>query len=229
MSEKEIHDLPRPEPGENPEQATATEEATNKREVEGPESEGPEAQATEHDPDALPPSWPARQPYYLAAGLQVLVLVLLTLSGVLHHRTGTTVRLRTQPVDPRDLFRGDFVILRYEINRLDLSKLRAPEEVVSLSRGSPVWIQLEKGEDGVSHPVSVSSRFEPSSSPQIRGFLRDPLRSWSSRHIEVRYGIDAFFVEEGTGKDLERRAGRGALEVEVVLARTGQAHILRLH
>ena len=33
-------------------------------------------------------------------------------------RTGTVVYLRTAPVDPRDVFRGDYVQLSYDINRI---------------------------------------------------------------------------------------------------------------
>jgi uncharacterized membrane-anchored protein len=34
-------------------------------------------------------------------------------------RTGEEVLLKTLPVDPRDLFRGDYVILRYDVSRVD--------------------------------------------------------------------------------------------------------------
>ena len=34
-------------------------------------------------------------------------------------RGGTEIRLRTVPVDPRDLFRGDYVILAYPISTVE--------------------------------------------------------------------------------------------------------------
>ena len=34
-------------------------------------------------------------------------------------KTGQEVLLKVQPVDPRDLFRGDYVVLRYDITRVD--------------------------------------------------------------------------------------------------------------
>ena len=34
--------------------------------------------------------------------------------------TGKEVLLKTVPVDPRDLFRGDYVVLRYDISTIDL-------------------------------------------------------------------------------------------------------------
>ena len=43
--------------------------------------------------------------------LAMMVRPLMTLT------TGETILLRVVPVDPRDLFRGDYVILSYEISR----------------------------------------------------------------------------------------------------------------
>jgi len=42
-------------------------------------------------------------------------------------RTGTEMILRIEPVDPRDLFRGDYVTLNYEISTLDLEKVQAED------------------------------------------------------------------------------------------------------
>ena len=38
-------------------------------------------------------------------------------------RSGDVVTLRTAPVDPRDIFRGDYVILNYDISRLHIAEL----------------------------------------------------------------------------------------------------------
>ena len=38
-------------------------------------------------------------------------------------RFGTEVMLQTVPVDPRDLFRGDYVTLRYGISTLERSRI----------------------------------------------------------------------------------------------------------
>ncbi len=52
--------------------------------------------------------------------LQVALLV-----GIIAYRqywvaTGEKILLRTAPVDPRDIFRGDYISLRYDISTLDL-------------------------------------------------------------------------------------------------------------
>ena len=42
---------------------------------------------------------------------------------------GREIVIRTVPIDPRDLFRGDYVILRYGVSRVSLAGLEAPEDL----------------------------------------------------------------------------------------------------
>ena len=54
-----------------------------------------------------------------AAGLiQIGLVALMVVDRVNILRTGTDVTLQTRPVDPRDLLRGDYVTLSYEISRV---------------------------------------------------------------------------------------------------------------
>ena len=52
---------------------------------------------------------------------------------------GTVIELETQPVDPRDLLRGDYVILSYKINNVNFDK-----EFGEVTPGREVFAQLEK-------------------------------------------------------------------------------------
>ena len=61
-----------------------------------------------------------RRKFIIIVLFQVLLLV-----GIIAYRqywvaTGERVLLGTEPVDPRDIFRGDYVTLNYEISSLDL-------------------------------------------------------------------------------------------------------------
>ncbi len=85
--------------------------------------------------------------------LQVALLV-----GIIAYRqywvaTGERILLRTAPVDPRDLFRGDYVNLRYDISTLDLNALGVKE---SFKRNEKVYVALEKNPDGTLAATSVS-------------------------------------------------------------------------
>ena len=56
-------------------------------------------------------------------------------------RAGALVELELRPIDPRSLFRGDYVRLNYEISRLELEKTTGD---LKYQRGDPVWVVLEK-------------------------------------------------------------------------------------
>ena len=70
-------------------------------------------------------SAPTRRPHVplfaaalVAALLQTAVLGFMVESRASILRSGTDVRLKTLPVDPRDLLRGDYVILSYGISSI---------------------------------------------------------------------------------------------------------------
>ena len=48
-------------------------------------------------------------------------------------RTGREIVLKTVPVDPRDLFRGDYVTLRYDISRLQACCFTAGQNCPALN------------------------------------------------------------------------------------------------
>jgi uncharacterized membrane-anchored protein len=53
----------------------------------------------------------------------------------------TIVILETRPIDPRSLFRGDYVRLNYEINELQLDKLSGDQ---SFKRNDTIYVVLQK-------------------------------------------------------------------------------------
>src|SRR5262245_14089672 len=64
--------------------------------------------------------WVTRdQAYVLAIGVafQVLCLVAMMVGPLMTLATGEAILLRAAPVDPRDIFRGDYVTLSYEISQ----------------------------------------------------------------------------------------------------------------
>lgn len=53
-----------------------------------------------------------------AVGFQVIVLAAMIGLRLTPLLTGDTILVRVAPVDPRDLFRGDHVVLAYEFSRV---------------------------------------------------------------------------------------------------------------
>ena len=92
----------------------------------------------------------------IIVGIQFLVL--LSVIGFKQYTvwTGETVLLKTTPIDPRDLLRGDFVEVRYDISRLKRSDVEWGDAPVCCD--APVYVELEKQADGYWTAVAVHGR-----------------------------------------------------------------------
>lgn len=234
--------------------------------------------------------------------IKFIVLVLLQvllLAGMIVYRanwiaSGERILLRTVPVDPRDVFRGDYVSLNYEISTINLDELAVNEH---FKRNEKVYVILEKRGDGTSGASSVS-RTVPSGKTFIQGRVLgetkasswyfevredsgdirafrprwfsgmnkgDPItfcvdesnnvlnyfkidqrynqkcssglpvsgvieeiRGTKFRQLRVEYGIESYFIEEGTGKAIETARNARKVTVEVSLRKDGQGIITAL-
>jgi uncharacterized membrane-anchored protein len=97
------------------------------------------------------------------------------------------IRLKTVPVDPQDLLRGDYMILRYEIS----DAKPPPPGAGSAGRGANFWVVLEP-RDGF-HAAVVTSWDKPKLTPPQIAVL-----AWPGER-GVAYGIENFYVPEGKG------------------------------
>src|SRR3954468_14416646 len=85
--------------------------------------------------------------FLATAAFQLLVLCGMIAIKAIPYQTGDTVLLRVVPVDPRDLLRGDYVILGYEISRVPvmgiagLPRHRMTPANVSEWRGRTVYVE----------------------------------------------------------------------------------------
>ena len=148
---------------------------------------------------------------------QVAVLLLLIAQSARPWLTGTTVRLRVVPVDPRDLFRGDYLILTYDFtNQLPPGTNR---EFFSRA-GDEIFVSVEPVEDG-KHWRTASLGW---SQPQSGVFLRG--HAWG--HPGNEFGIEKYFVQEGHGRHYEKIIREKRLWAEVAVTRDGKAALERL-
>jgi uncharacterized membrane-anchored protein len=161
---------------------------------------------------------PFKTRFFLILGLQLALLLALIGSKQVTLLTGKRVLLETIPVDPRDLFRGDYVILNYTISRIDREKWRER----SYQPGEQIYVTLRpRGRFWDAEQVSQTA---PGDSAL---FLRGKVTHAAGDTLRVEYGIESYFVPEGTGHELERAAGKG-LAVEAAIDRAGRAAIQRV-
>jgi len=110
--------------------------------------------------------------------------------------SGTLVPLAVVPVDPRDLLRGDYVIINLAIARVPANVPGAG----GLKRGDRVFVELAGQGEGAAEPVAIARKRAKLAAPAIAGTVR----SATAEEIRIDYGIDAFFLPEGEGLEIER-------------------------
>jgi uncharacterized membrane-anchored protein len=168
----------------------------------------------------------------LAAVVQIALLTLTVIDRAQILREGTEVTLQARPVDPRDLLRGDYVVLSYDISQLAAgSLLHQPAG----TRDPVVFVKLAPNRDGFYQAVSVHADAVAVTSPEvlIRGRVTRGATCGSSRpafcdELQVRYNLESYFVPEGEGRKLEQARNQGKLTVVAAVMPSGRAAIKRL-
>ncbi len=158
---------------------------------------------------------------FLAVGLvltllfQLAVLAVEYLGSVWPLWFGSPVKLETVPIDPRSLFRGNYVRLDYAISEID-------EKLVKddFRYGEVGYVTLQQ--DGPYFVPTGLQRTEPAEGLFIRGRVRSV---YGSHRME--YGIEAYFMPKDAALQTEREVAQGAA-AEVYLLPSGRAAIARL-
>ena len=132
--------------------------------------------------------------------------------------TGTEIRLRTVPVDPRSLFRGNYARLRYEISSIKATDL---SETQDLRNGEIVYVKLKTGAGGL-YELDGASLEKPDRGPFLRGRLQGTGTRRNGARYNVRYGIEACFAPKEKALALEK-ALRGTAVAVVRVAGSGRA------
>jgi len=160
--------------------------------------------------------------YTLLVVIQAVFLLVIAGSYYGIDQYGQEVRLQTAPVDPRDLFYGDYVVLNYEISTLDSSLWQGAEQPKT---GDSVYVVLKP--DGTHHkPVAAYAEKPEVSGDEI--VLRGKLLYEFESKWNVQYGIERYYIPENTGKAIEQHTRSGHATVVLKIAPWGQMKITDL-
>ncbi|MBN4061478.1 MAG: hypothetical protein COB41_01290 [Proteobacteria bacterium] len=160
--------------------------------------------------------------------LIIVVVLTLTLVGMIAKKqytlnTGALVVLKTTPVDPRSLFRGDYVRLNYAISRLNVNQFPLLHE---LEEHDPVFVALKK--QGVFwQPIAVFKSMPEAENDTvvIKGYINSSSRGGWNAQVSIRYGIENYFVPEGEGRDLEGLRNQGNISMRIAVDGFGNSGI----
>ena len=147
-------------------------------------------------------------------------------SRAMHLAQGREIFLKAIPVDPRDLLRGDYARMNYEVSTIPGSL--APLSV-RISQGTAVFITFERQgapEEGKWVPKGVALEKPVGPEDDGKAVLRGTVK-WGGNGMDLHvvYGIETYFVPENTGGDLEKAAREGSVKAVIAVDRGGKAAI----
>lgn len=184
--------------------------------------------------------------YLYAMILPLVILFSMTILPIYTLTNGTEFLLKTKPVDPTDLFRGDYVILDYEISEIKLDKLdqELQDKLKSASpyelQGKDIYVVLRKGK--TYHEVTHATLQKPIAGLYLKGKInylnevpmesekilkeKESLKEESVEYskgkivsLVVNYNLDKYFVPENTGTELEELSRKGQLVAKVKVSK----------
>ena len=169
---------------------------------------------------------------FIIAAIIMQVLVLAFMAGEREYilKTGKVIYLRTAPIDPRDIFRGDYVRLSYEFSRIAIDEVKDAENIGEIKKGVKLYVGLTEGPDGL-YQMTHAQFQKPVAGLYLTGRTPHFYRNTHSGYpIWLNYGIEAYFVEQGAGRAIEKHRGSRTdtqvpLEMAIAVGSNGKAVI----
>jgi uncharacterized membrane-anchored protein len=160
-----------------------------------------------------------RKVLLITVAAQLMILVAMIALRALPLLTGQTVLVRVQPVDPRDLFRGDYVILSYDFSQVSQEDIEGLPDKEHASwrklEGRAVYVPLVPDSNGVHMRAGKATVLKPPTGLFLKGHMK--------RYGAMEFGIEAYYVQEGTGRRYEQAIRDRQLSAELAVTSGGQA------
>jgi uncharacterized membrane-anchored protein len=134
---------------------------------------------------------------------------------------GKAILLETQPVDPRDMLSGDYLMLRYKIGDVP-TNLFSPPVKKDMPYGAKIFVVLAPGTNEFYVVTRASTNaLAPSSNEEVLLSGKSTHAWWNATNsIHVEYGIERYYVAEGTGNP-----PRGKLTARAIVPESGHAKL----
>jgi uncharacterized membrane-anchored protein len=180
--------------------------------------------------------------YWIIVVIVAQVVLLAVMAGQREWilRTGRTILMRSAPVDPEDPMRGEYVRLRYDFSRVPKELCRdgltgwfqkGMEDDWRQRRrlrDRQVFAVIRLDRDNMAEFIELTDR-----RPTGGIFLRGRVDSVDDAEVQVRYGVEAVFTQQGGAKAFEAKA-RGEMagvpvDAEVALGSNGIAVVRGYH
>ena len=134
----------------------------------------------------------------IAVGIQLAIMAMVLIPALYVRATGAIVYLETEKMDPRALFRGDYVILGYQVAQEILPKETTQDRD---HRSRPVYVTVTTERPG----RFVAVDFDRPHPDTDQACIVGRVRGWGGS-VDFPQ-IAQYFVPEGTGRALEQARG----------------------
>jgi uncharacterized membrane-anchored protein len=170
---------------------------------------------------------------------------------------GRQITVKIEPIDPRDLFRGDFVILSYAMSLIRTDVVNGDDEFEegerlfavlapsnedwkvqsihrSLAQAQAALTGREIVLRGRINNLWEHTPSRPTATPSSDSEFTDPSPPEGGycetvcKEIFVQYGVESYFVPEGQGHDLEDKRQENRMAVTLAVGQNGEAAIKAL-
>ncbi|WP_062197492.1 GDYXXLXY domain-containing protein [Massilibacterium senegalense] len=159
--------------------------------------------------------------------MNLLILGSFSIFNSWMEQNGKEITLATRPIDPKDLFYGEYVYLSYEIEQVPFSKYKG----IPLKFGDAICAELEQ--HGDQYEVKKITRKCPKSvdgtNVVLKGRYKGEIYNENGKNdMFLDYGIHRYYVKEGDAKQFE--AGEKEIQFATILvAPSGRAKVVSIH
>lgn len=157
----------------------------------------------------------------IAALFQLFVLTGMVGISAMPLWTGHEVKVKTIPVDPRSMFRGNYARLRYELSEVEIEQANK-----KIRNGEIVYVSLVKTQNGL-YEFSHASLVKPQEGIFLRGRIHTHRFRGDQSNYNVKYGIEAYFAPKDQALALEKDLRDGGIAVLMVSA-SGKARLKKV-
>lgn len=152
----------------------------------------------------------------LACVVPVLILLGMCVTPLYTLYKGEDIILSTIPIDPSDVFRGDYVTLKYQAEEVPSNLVEKDvKNILNNGRsGVRVYVPLEN-KGGVYTPIKVTLE-KPKKGIYLKGKLEYIGPNMEEKEVAyIKYSLDKYFVEDNTGTKWEQASTNGKLLAKV--------------
>jgi len=149
-----------------------------------------------------------KKTFLLAVAIPLLILLAMIIKPQATVIFGQEIALETKAYDPTDLFRGDYVAINFAISDVPKSKVDLTVDKIS---GKNLYVSLKQ--EGKYYIVDQVRERKPKDGVYLKGKFQEvynPINQVET--FRVDYSLDKYFLEQGSGKELELESFKGGLD-----------------